>query len=370
MTRKLLLFLSFFSFLDAASARITHQPFLDFIADSCPEAVRKCPQLLGSMQAFYDTMDETFYKAVLDPENAQLYRRIDAEMLWMLLCKENSSLQYHFNRVKRDLQKVHPYVKKNRKLALHLKMEFGMYYCYLGCHLRSLIFGTDRIINKASQSISLSALHEARRMEHLERWFKIPPNSFIQEHLVELIVTHSSLNEDEANVGNQVMESKFQIFQDVRSTFFFCNRDEFLTVQKKGFNLNCGVPEFIRKYTKTDRDIIVIDGREYLNKLGLGAQVFKYWLFLTAFVPSEIPYYHTSLPFSQNMIMFIMRVSRLSEVWQKSGKQREELRNLCCTFDFLYNYNYLLGDKYEFDALKSTLCYMSKSLSDLRSDQR
>ena len=359
---KLLFFL--LAFIQASSvARNYHQPAIDYISNNYPNVVRKCPELLGAVDKLYVMVNETFTKAILDPEKADVYQRVDAEVLWALLCQENPRLDQHLDKVEKLVAKVSEDVESSKTLKMILCIEYNVsQYSFFGCYLRSLILKTTKAIN-SGKSTSLSALNWAREAELRVKFFNELPNSFYNEHLLELIWVYQALDNVEGMVAECVVRTKRELCVDVQSMYFLYLPD--ISLESNGYYFSSKPPRFIQEYLRLERDYITIDGERCLSMFGLGALVNRYWNALTTFKIQE-KYYDTTLPFAQNVDRFRSRVINLNKLWLLSGKHlgqgmMMELRNLSCTYDFLYYYGQLIEFKYDLVPLEKALLKIVES---------
>ena len=344
-----LIFIHFCALLAAASI---HHPFVDFIANSAPNVAIKSSRILGALDRFYKELDGTFAKGIINRETARIYGSVDASTLWRLLCKENKSLEEHYHTLQELLEKVKADFKSNKVLLL---MEFEL-YSFFGCHLRSLIFGTKSLIS-CGQCISLAVLNEARRIEMMDKYLNVPPKIIYMEHLREIVFVYSKLTRDDVVAGDCIMTSAVDFPTDMRSKFFYHCSDRLLLARPYYTPMGEEPPSFIKDYIQSEKDILKIEGETYINRTSQAYQVCKYWHTLTSYVSGEDIqlYFDATLDFNQNVVKLFLSINRLRMIWIVSSKclnqmQRKELRNLCCTFDFIYNLNQLLeaGQSFSF----------------------
>ena len=325
----------------------------------------KCPALLGTLDKFYNMLDESFSMATLDPEKAHVFQRVEAMILWVLLSQDAPRLAEQMREIHTSLQKINEDMESNMSLNNVLSMDYiANQNSFLGCYLRSLTFGTDKII-KSGKSISLSVVNKVRENEKMVKFLKASPNTFCTEHLFELIFVYRTLDVSEKRVGGFVVENMYELFVDLRTIFFFYTQDNSLTsTSNYSYFLSNTAPAFIQQHLKLDRDYISIGGISCLSIFGLGALTHRYWNFLMTYVPDssivQAKYYDAALPFAYNIDKFRNRTGNLNKSWLHSGKQlrqifKVELRNLCCIYDFLFYYSKLIEVEYDFGALKNTL---------------
>ena len=348
---KMSLLFSLLIFLQVAStSRSLHKPAIDFISNSFPNVVKKSPELLGALDKFYTLLNECFYKAVSSPETAHLFERVDTMMLYALLIKEYPSLHQHFEEIQKLLMNIREYVDNSNILNMVLNMDSDEnQYTFFGYFLRSLIFRTDVII-KSGKSVSLSVLNRARSVNMMVNFLNVSPNTFYSEHLLELFWVYKALDKREDKLG--VMH---EINVDMQSTFFSFFPDTSLMASSSVSYIQKSPPKFIRDHLKPNKDFIMIDGEQCLSMYGYGALAHRYWNALKAF-RIRTKCYDITLPLADNMKLFRARISKLNESWLLSGRiVVEELRNLCCAYDFLYYYSKLVGAEYDFGPLKKTL---------------
>ena len=313
--------------------------------------------MLGALDKFYNMLDETFYKAIINPKNAHLYQRVDSRILWLLLCDEAPDLKKHFD----ELKKIAPSISESVKSSKTLKMVLNMSTSskdssFLGLHLLSLISKTDGIV-KSGKNIALSALSKVRKIEMMVKHMNVLPNTYYTEHLFQLICTYQELDDSrEKLVEALIVKSKLGSLLDMQTIFLFKIQDPSLI---STFSVNGSLPKFIQDHLKPDVDYVTIYGEQYPSMFGLGALVRKYWNALVTYKIQEAAY-NTNVPFVQNIECFRSRINILSRTWLLSGNYLkriglEELRNLCFTYDFLLYYAKLIGAEYDFMPLKKAL---------------
>ena len=353
-----------FVFLATASVETSHQPFHDFVAISSPIFLSKYhPQISSTLNGFYKMLDETVAKGFQDIEKARIYRSVDAPSLWKLLCKENESLEKHYHELQKLLEIVNMYVKGSNKFLL---MDLEL-FSYLGCYLRSLIFGTNVLI-KSVQSLSLTVLNEARRANIMESYLNVPPNLFYMEHLREVIFVYSKLRNRDAVAGECILKDGLGFFPDMRTRFFYYCPDRALLNKAYYTSMSGEPPKFIKDFIHPEKDLIEIEDKKIIIFTSQAYLAYKYWHILTSYVSIDVVkqnYFDDNLNFTQNMAKLALGINKLNLSWLMHGKclnhmQRKELRNLCCTFDFLYNYNQLLGAKHDFAPHRKTLLSIIK----------
>ena len=182
--------------------------------------------MLGALDKFYNMLDETFYKAIINPKNAHLYQRVDSRILWLLLCDEASDLKKHFD----ELKKIAPSISESVKSSKTLKMVLNMSTSskdssFLGLHLLSLISKTDGIV-KSGKNIALSALSKVRKIEMMVKHMNVLPNTYYTEHLFQLICTYQELDDSrEKLVEALIVKSKLGSLLDMQTIFLFKIQD-------------------------------------------------------------------------------------------------------------------------------------------------
>ena len=340
-----------FLFLSAASVSSRHRPLLDHIEKCYPVVASTFPELVGTLDKLYTELEMTFSKGLEDAGKAFVYRRVDASALWVLLCKENASLEKYKNEIKNILSKIDENINISTSF---LRMSFHQ-YTYLGCFLRSLTLDTDI---RPGPRASLNVLTESRKSILMEMYLDVHPNSFHTNHLIELATIYGLVRPEEAKVNRLMVDGEMASLMEMRTAFFYYIGDSTVALDSNIYQKNEKLPKFIKSHIKPARDLVTVDGKPYLSKLGLaGGQIFKYWLFLVGHVPDRTAlakYFDDTLTFGENMTMFRTYLSEVYVLWlnlkekELTRRRKEDLRNLCCTYDFLYNYNKLLdGDEYD-----------------------
>ena len=333
-----------FASLAVASIGTSHQSFRDFVAKSFPIFERESPSTFSYLDGFYAELDKTFVKSIEDKEKARVYESVDAPTMWKLLCKENESLEEHYHILQTLFEKVSVDRKSNNLL---LKMGFE-FFSYFGCYLRSLIFGTNVFIN-SGQVKTLAVLNETRRTEMMDKKLNITPKMYYMEHLREIQFVYSKLFNNKAVIGECILRNEVGLFPDMLSKFFYYCLDSSLLNKPYYTHMDGEPPKFIMDHLHPEKDYSEIEDKKVLSRTTQAYQVNKYWHILTSYVSSEIiwrSYFIDDISFSQNSLKLYLNINRVNQIWKTNGTMlMEELRNLCCTFDFLYNYNQLLNAK-------------------------
>ena len=324
--------------------------------------MRKHPGLLEVLDKFFVLLGETFYKAILDPEKAHTYKSIDTNILFAVLCIEDSRLKKSMNEIRKIEKKSTEDVESCKALKMILNMDLSSnQISFLELYLRSLVFGTGKIVH-SGKSIALGVLCKVREVETMIKHSKITPNTLYTDHLMALIWVYRELDMREKKVGDFIMDTRHEIFMDMGATFFFNFKDISLTTQ---FIVNDDPPTFIKDRLKLEKDYVTIYDNTILNNNSLGGLASKYWDTLGAY-KIQAKYYDITLPIARNIECLISKIFKLNKSWLSSGKhmsqiQKVELRNLCCTYDFLYYYSKLIEDEFDFSPLKNMLLLIVKT---------
>ena len=305
---------------------------IGYIEENCKLSHKESNRYSIYLLQFHKVLEGTFKDQCADPQNINLYRRLETSVVWTLLTSVNPLLRNLFEEIQTSFAKI-PQEQPSCKNAISLFTEGNAdNLCFLGINLRLLTFGITVDETSVRTLVPIRVTNEARRLLIEEKHFGTRVTH--GAHFAELLQVDVLLIPHHLLVNNYVLNTLFESMLDLRTVALMT-----LDVEVRHTSITKSML-YASPFIDRERDFIRVKDKLFVDRTSTGLRMLRAWIELKALVPDgreRRAYFDHRLNAHDNF----RKLECFTKKILKGGKSSDKLA-LACAYDCLNHFMKLI----------------------------